>query len=360
MSGAIVSAVLARGPEDHAARMVLVGIGDNANQSGEAWPSIRYTAERLRLSKSTVLRALEILEQEGWIERCRNKMGKNGNAYLINLDKLQMRPDERGEPTSGLFKKKRKGVRVTPSPAMEGVTLTPQADPLEGVTMTPSECHHDTCLVSPRHLPGVTMTPLYGRTVNEQSVEQERGTAPPLRTEQSYDFEADSAVEIPEGLTPLQYANGALERCLVIRSFKTAEMCADAIKLLAKGEKLSLAKATEVLIQRMLAARERGEVLNNFWFTDEKWKPHKAAPTGAMVGGRSSAAVTPEVAPLSDEELSRYAEWLLGLENLKTATISQMGSWWLFHANEERTSESNLAMIEAELERRVNGKGSVA
>lgn len=68
------------------ARMVSMYLRDRANQDGVCWPSIRTTATDLKLSRSTVKRALRDLEKLGYIEnrrRCRCNGGNTSNFYRI-------------------------------------------------------------------------------------------------------------------------------------------------------------------------------------------------------------------------------------------------------------------------------------
>ena len=70
----------------HRAVSVYIYLCDRANKSGECWPAIPTIARDLKLSQSTVRRALKDLRKVGKIEteqRYRNKGGKSSLLYKL-------------------------------------------------------------------------------------------------------------------------------------------------------------------------------------------------------------------------------------------------------------------------------------
>lgn len=70
----------------HRAVSVYIYLYDRANKDGECWPAIPTIASELKLSPSTVRRALRDLRKEGLLEteqRYREKGGKSSLLYKI-------------------------------------------------------------------------------------------------------------------------------------------------------------------------------------------------------------------------------------------------------------------------------------
>lgn len=70
----------------HRAVSVYIYLADRANKEGECWPSIPTIAAELKLSQSTVRRALQDLRKAGLLEteqRYRTKGGKSSLLYKI-------------------------------------------------------------------------------------------------------------------------------------------------------------------------------------------------------------------------------------------------------------------------------------
>lgn len=71
----------------HRAVSVYIYLFDRANKQGECWPAIPTIARELKLSQSTVRRALRDLRAEGLIEteqRYRAKGGKSSLLYKVH------------------------------------------------------------------------------------------------------------------------------------------------------------------------------------------------------------------------------------------------------------------------------------
>ena len=70
----------------HRAVSVYVYLKDRANKDGECWPAIPTIARELKLSESTVRRALRDLRRVGYLtteQRYRTKGGKSSLLYKI-------------------------------------------------------------------------------------------------------------------------------------------------------------------------------------------------------------------------------------------------------------------------------------
>ncbi len=70
----------------HRAISVYTYLSDRANKDGECWPAIPTIAAELKLSQSTVRRALRDLRKAGLLEteqRYRTKGGKSSLLYKI-------------------------------------------------------------------------------------------------------------------------------------------------------------------------------------------------------------------------------------------------------------------------------------
>lgn len=73
----------------HRAVAVYIYLADRANKDGECWPAIPTIARGLKLSQSTVRRALQDLRKAELLEteqRYRNKGGKS--SLLFHLKKI--------------------------------------------------------------------------------------------------------------------------------------------------------------------------------------------------------------------------------------------------------------------------------
>lgn len=70
----------------HRAVSVYTYLSDRANKDGECWPAIPTIARELKLSQSTVRRALRDLRKEGLItteQRLRDNGGKSSLLYTL-------------------------------------------------------------------------------------------------------------------------------------------------------------------------------------------------------------------------------------------------------------------------------------
>lgn len=67
----------------HRAISVYTYLADRANKDGECWPAIPTIAAELKLSQSTVRRALKDLRKEGLLETEQRYRAKGGNSSLL-------------------------------------------------------------------------------------------------------------------------------------------------------------------------------------------------------------------------------------------------------------------------------------
>lgn len=70
----------------HRARAVYMYLHDRADKDGKCYPAIGTIARELKLSRSTVKRAITDLEQSGRLrkeQRWRENGGKSSNLYFI-------------------------------------------------------------------------------------------------------------------------------------------------------------------------------------------------------------------------------------------------------------------------------------
>ncbi len=70
----------------HRAKAVYMYLKDRMDTERKCWPGIRRIAADLRLSRSTVKRALRELEKSGYIQKIRRKRDNGGwtsNLYLL-------------------------------------------------------------------------------------------------------------------------------------------------------------------------------------------------------------------------------------------------------------------------------------
>lgn len=68
----------------HTAKLVLVALADNANDSGVCWPSITSIAKKCGLSRQSVLDQIEHLEADKMISVSRGEKGKS-NRYSMTI-----------------------------------------------------------------------------------------------------------------------------------------------------------------------------------------------------------------------------------------------------------------------------------
>ena len=73
----------------HRAVAVYLYLADRANKTGECWPAIPTIAKELKISESTVRRALQDLRKEELLvteQRYRAKGGKSSLLYKLRME----------------------------------------------------------------------------------------------------------------------------------------------------------------------------------------------------------------------------------------------------------------------------------
>jgi GntR family transcriptional regulator len=73
----------------HRAKSVYIYLADRANKNNECWPAIPTIARELKLSQSTVRRALQDLRKAGLLEteqRYRKQGGKSSLLYTLRQE----------------------------------------------------------------------------------------------------------------------------------------------------------------------------------------------------------------------------------------------------------------------------------
>lgn len=84
------SDIYADGELSHRAKTVYMYLRDRADAEGKCWPGIKTIAGDLKLSRSTVKRAIADLERSGYLERT-PRFRENG-SYTSSLYKVLSKP----------------------------------------------------------------------------------------------------------------------------------------------------------------------------------------------------------------------------------------------------------------------------
>lgn len=121
-------------------KVVLLALADHANDCGECWPSVSLLMQRAYVGERTVQRALQSLENSGFIARERRQ--RENGSDTSNLYRLMLTKVSQGVSAEISGEQRRAGgVNLAPHPKKEGVTQTGG----EGVTQTGGEGGlHDT------------------------------------------------------------------------------------------------------------------------------------------------------------------------------------------------------------------------
>ena len=94
MNGEVVGWAMRQRTGSPAAKLVLVKLADNANESGFCWPSIGLIVDHTELGQSTVYKHLDHLEAIGLAEPRQHLIGhdQSGNAITSRRTNWQSRP----------------------------------------------------------------------------------------------------------------------------------------------------------------------------------------------------------------------------------------------------------------------------
>jgi DNA-binding transcriptional ArsR family regulator len=116
---------------DHGTKLVLLKLTDNANDAGECWPSQRRLAAECEMSRATVQRKLDKLEELGLVEvslRKRDNGSQTSNLYRILMPTVPH--DEAGVARSGEAGGARPG-EAPNEPSLEPSIESPYVDEAE-------------------------------------------------------------------------------------------------------------------------------------------------------------------------------------------------------------------------------------
>jgi len=159
-------------------------------------------------------------------------------------------------------------------PEQEGENTSPTQTVTVQVTERPPKCSGDT----------QTGTPTGTDAVEKESPSPISIEAPPIRPGPDAaplrDFKAGSTENIPDGLSPLQYAIFVLNQVGVSAGYELKSQTGDAIEMLARNESCTLPVATRHMLERMRVAAKTG-VKVKFWLEDGGWK----TPRGISIEG---------------------------------------------------------------------------
>jgi hypothetical protein len=123
---------------DHGDYVVLLALADHANDAGgECWPSVKAIATEMRIGKRSVIRSLNKLASDGWIEVMRKSRDRRANSYQVIMAKLSISD-------------------ATLTPNLD-TTLTPEIPELDA-TPTPNAANaaRDRCQPRQRKVPTAT------------------------------------------------------------------------------------------------------------------------------------------------------------------------------------------------------------
>lgn len=149
-------------------KLVLLKLADNANDKGEAWPSIPYIAQQCEMAERTVQGHVQSLQKSGflWIEKRKGSNGINqSNIYHLTLEKGEEESRKCGE-----FPAPRDGASAAPygaSPAPHGANAAPG----DGASAAPRTSHSFEPVIEPK-------TPLPPTGGDEVSSLQSQKTKP--------------------------------------------------------------------------------------------------------------------------------------------------------------------------------------
>jgi hypothetical protein len=134
MSGEVVGWALRQRTGSPAAKLVLVKLADNANESGFCWPSIGLIVDHTELGQSTVYKHLDHLEAIRLVQPCQHLVGHNhaGNAIYVKAYQLAV-PSPETIPPGG-----KRSLRGGTASARDGSILPPAGKHKEEPSKEPS------------------------------------------------------------------------------------------------------------------------------------------------------------------------------------------------------------------------------
>lgn len=279
MSNRHVNLVLGVSSFGHASRrQVMHVLADHADIQGKCFPGLLLLEQETELSKRTLVRCLSDLDGEGWIQVDRSSVGprRRGNQYSLNLKKLK----ESQRIPNGAMVALMDEAGSLPEDESKSATVTPldqHIDDANGATVTP--------LMVPKSTSnGAKSASLYRRTIINHHRKGENKAPPSIA----------------------ECAKAFFKRIAVVAPKSTSELAGDAISILVDQNGITPWEAMLCLEQVAVAAQARGEVINNFWFADDKWKGN-SAPKGISRPDPTIGMGGPVVDEI-DAELRRQVE----------------------------------------------------
>jgi DNA-binding MarR family transcriptional regulator len=86
-------------------KLVLLKLADNANDSGECWPSYQYIADQCEIGRSTVKSHIKALIDLGFLKMEARNDGKSSNLYILTISKGKVKAKiEEGEDSFNTVK----------------------------------------------------------------------------------------------------------------------------------------------------------------------------------------------------------------------------------------------------------------
>jgi hypothetical protein len=278
------------GPAERIQRSVLVGIADSADDgTGYCWPSVRTLANKTLFSTRYVIEAVQQLERDGWVKVEHRAVKGRYTAYTVDKELLEsLRSSQREQEKQ----RKRSGEPASPETYLSDLRKLHDAH-LNRVHLSKETSHEPS---SPEirssevnsfasEVNSFAVSGEIHDTPNKKEKHQEtsgKGEPPPCDDQ-------SPAPAFPEGLTPMQYGDGIIERTALPKVWKLRVAMEASLPALASHEKQSLHLAAQLMEQRIRAAQLRSETVNAFWFEDSKWKLNEGATNGGNQGHSTGA-----------------------------------------------------------------------
>lgn len=269
-------------------RQVMHVLADHADAEGRCFPSIPLLQKETELSKRTVVRCLSDLEGPGWLDVGRNSVGpkRRGNEYLLNRRKLE---ESQRPPKGAIVAPLGNSEEDSAAHRTNGATMTPLEQTMDGNGATMTRAMVPLCPSN-----GAKSASLYRRTPinpqrNPQGESEDRNTTPPSKHSRGNSFNKSQ----------IDYAKELFDRIGCVAPQSTLDLAAGVIAILARESSIPLHSGMLALEAIARDAQGRGEVINNHWFGDGKWRPSAVRNRQTNTASSSRAMVgmyTPELA----------------------------------------------------------------
>jgi biotin operon repressor len=161
MSIQAISAVWKYSRQKSNSLLVLLGIADFTNTEGDAWPSGKTLAKKVRMCKRTVQRHVRALEKAGELEVRQNQGRRGSNIYRIRLLEIESNKTDAHVTRDGGVAQRvspvspTDGSSVTQSvskPLKESTPIVPTGDEIDFWTKACFECFDQLPHPLPRHV----------------------------------------------------------------------------------------------------------------------------------------------------------------------------------------------------------------